>query len=117
MQVQRISNQNNQESFGARMRHNTTFIRDVIREDRLNGCGIPEHERFLKENFPDHILRLDKEGISNVTTEKYHKFPFKSGEKASLLEIFRMFILTLQGTVIDGTTKEDSQKFVKELFE
>lgn len=105
MQVQSINNQN-QPSFNARW---------VVNEKYKSACKgaylhYMEHEikqgEQLLSNFPNHKLKLENEGIRNLTTKKYHKFPVLDEENTHFENLMYFYSLL----------REKGNKFIQELF-
>lgn len=66
---------------------------------------IPEGEKLLS-TFPDHKLKLENNGIRNLTTKKYHKFPSIDDENTHFENLMYFY----------NMLKEQGNKFIQELF-
>lgn len=66
---------------------------------------IPEGEKLLSD-FPDHKLKLENDGIRNLTTKKYHEFPELDDENSHFENLLYFYSLL----------KEQGNKFIQELF-
>lgn len=66
---------------------------------------IPEGEKLLS-TFPDHKLKLENTGIRNLTTKKFHKFPFLNGENSHFEDLMHFYSLL----------KQQGNTYIQELF-
>lgn len=66
---------------------------------------IPEGEKLLSK-FPDHKLKLENNGIRNLTTKKYHEFPVLDDENSHFENLMYFYSLL----------KDQGNKFIQELF-
>lgn len=66
---------------------------------------IPEGEKLLSK-FPDHKLKLENNGIRNLTTKKYHEFPVIDDENSHFENLMYFYSLL----------KDQGNKFIQELF-
>ena len=75
---------------------------------RFEEHKIAQGESYLaSSDFPDHKLKLLKDGILNVSTKKTHKFPWQFAEQMTPTENLLSFYKII---------KESGNSFVKNLF-
>ncbi len=106
MQIKIFSNQN-QLSFNARWVVNKKY------KSACEGAYLAYAESKIKQGesllstFPNHKLKLVNNGIRNVTTNKYHKFPIVDEENTHFENLMYFYSLL----------EEKGNKFIQELFE
>ena len=64
-------------------------------------------ELLAKPDYPNHILKLMKDGIKNITTKKIHKFPWLYAKHLCPVENLLSFYQRL---------KNKDDEFIKRLF-
>lgn len=105
MQLSKFSNQN-QPSFNARWVINQKY------KSACEGAYLSYRESEIKQGekllstFPNHKLKLENNGIRNVTTKKYHEFPELDDENTHFENLMYFYSLL----------KENGNKFIQELF-